>query len=60
MKMEVINKKQKRMNLWLLIIILTLGAMCIFEVIFFEYHILPKQARVLDKMYGEKLIEINE
>jgi len=53
-------EKEKRIKLILIIIVITLGLACIFEVIFFEHLILPRQERVLDQMYGEMFIQVNE
>ncbi len=53
-------KKEKIKGVFGIIIIATLVFMLIFMFCFYEYHILPKQAKVLDKVYGEKLIKIND
>ena len=43
-----------------IMIIITLGLMLLFMLFFYEYHILPKQARVLDKKFEEDFIQVNE
>ena len=52
--------KNKQVRIILIIGIILLALLLIFQGLFYDYYLMPKRARALDKMYGEMFIKVNE
>lgn len=51
------NQEKIRIGIGLIIIIGILVLLLVFQELWYEHYLMPKQAKVLEKMYGKMMIE---